>query len=112
MLVKYKVDVAVWAHEHYYERFWPLNDYRVMNGSLSEPYTDAKAPIHLITGSAGCDEGHERFMKNLPYYSALQNNDYGFTRLKAHNLTHLEFSQVSDEQDGATVDHFFVIKNV
>ena len=40
LLIKYKVDVAIWAHEHYYERFWPLNDYRVMNGSRSEPYTN------------------------------------------------------------------------
>ena len=26
--MKYSVDVAVWAHEHEYERTWPLYDYR------------------------------------------------------------------------------------
>ena len=99
LLVKYNVDVAIWAHEHYYERFWPLNDYRVMNGSRSEPYTNAKvklkvlattskflrqlftqAPIHLVTGSAGCDEGKEDFVQDRPYYSAFRSNDYGYTR--------------------------------
>ena len=48
LLVKYNVDVAIWAHEHYYERFWPLNDYRVMNGSRSEPYTNAKVKIKVL----------------------------------------------------------------
>ena len=28
LLMKYSVDVAVWAHEHEYERTWPLYDYR------------------------------------------------------------------------------------
>ena len=111
LLVKYNVDVAVWAHEHYYERFWPLSDYMVYNGSLTEPYTNAPAPIHIISGSAGCDEFKEQFLKEKPYYSAFRNNDYGFTRLKAHNKTHLEFSQVSDDKQGAIVDHFFVIKD-
>jgi len=110
VLVKYKVDIAIWAHEHYYERFWPLNNYTVLNGSSTEPYTNAKAPIHIITGSAGCDEGKEEFKKDIPAYSAYRNNDYGYTRLKAHNKTHLEFSQVSDDQKGKIVDHFFVIK--
>ena len=48
LLVKYNVDVAIWAHEHYYERFWPLNDYRVMNGSRSEPYTNAKVKLQVL----------------------------------------------------------------
>jgi len=110
LLIKYGVDVAIWAHEHNYERFWPLNDYQVKNGSRSEPYTEAKAPIHIITGSAGCDEGREGFIRQPPYYSAFRSMDYGYTRLKAHNKTHLEFSQVSDDQKGAIIDHFYVIK--
>ena len=28
LLMKYSVDLAVWAHEHEYERTWPLYDYR------------------------------------------------------------------------------------
>jgi len=102
--------VVIWAHEHYYERFWPLNDYKVMNGSRAAPYTNPKAPVHIITGSAGCDEGREGFLNERPYYSAFRSNDYGYTRLKAHNSTHLEFNQVSDDQGGAIIDNFFVIK--
>ena len=54
----YKVDIAIWAHEHNYERFWPMYNYTVLNGTTheNEPYTDPRAPIHFITGSAVSDE--------------------------------------------------------
>ena len=67
LLIKYKVDVAIWAHEHYYERFWPLNDYRVMNGSRSEPYTNpqvrhtylmSRLQYMLVLFSSGPDPHH------------------------------------------------------
>lgn len=37
--------------------------------------------------------------------------DYGYTRLKAHNATHLYFEQVSDDKQGQIVDSFWVIKD-
>lgn len=37
--------------------------------------------------------------------------DYGYTRLKAHNGTHLYFEQVSDDKAGQIVDSFWVIKD-
>ena len=42
------------THEHNYERFWPMYNYTVKNGTNnpSQPYTDARAPLHIITGSA------------------------------------------------------------
>ena len=54
LLRDYNVDVAIWAHEHNYERFWPMYNFTVMNGTTKpdEPYTDAGATIHMITGSA------------------------------------------------------------
>ena len=54
----YKVDVAIWAHEHNYERFWPMYNFTVMNGTTdpNQPYTDARAPLHIVTGSAVSDQ--------------------------------------------------------
>jgi len=46
------VDIELWAHEHEYQRMWPVYNRTVYNGSDSEPYVDPKAPVHLITGSA------------------------------------------------------------
>lgn len=46
------VDLEIWAHEHSYERLWPVYDGRVLNGSVETPYTNPKAPVHIVTGSA------------------------------------------------------------
>ena len=64
------VDVEIWAHEHSYERLWPLYNYKIYNGSLTEPYTNPNAPVHLVTGSAGCTEGREPFPSHFPEWSA------------------------------------------
>ncbi|XP_016978655.1 acid phosphatase type 7 isoform X4 [Drosophila rhopaloa] len=111
LFFKHGVDVEIFAHEHFYTRLWPIYNYKVYNGSAEAPYTNPKAPIQIITGSAGCKEEREPFSHALPAWNAFHSNDYGYTRLKAHNGTHLHFEQVSDDQDGAIVDSFWVIKD-
>ncbi|XP_030378447.1 acid phosphatase type 7 isoform X4 [Scaptodrosophila lebanonensis] len=111
LFYKHGVDVEIFAHEHFYTRLWPIYDFKVYNGSLEAPYTNAKAPIQIITGSAGCKEEREPFPNTLPEWNAFHSNDYGYTRLKAHNATHLYFEQVSDDKNGDIVDAFWVIRD-
>jgi acid phosphatase type 7 len=111
LFYKYGVDVEFWAHEHSYERLWPIYNYKVYNGSEEEPYTNPKAPIHVIAGSAGCREGRDNFVKKLPEWSAFQSSDYGFTQMLVHNNTHIEFNQISVDKGGAVIDSFIVIKD-
>lgn len=111
LFYKYGVDVEIYAHEHSYERLWPIYNYRVLNGSYEQPYTNPKAPVHFITGSAGCKEGREPFIKKIPKWSAYHSRDYGYTRMKAFNRTHLYFEQVSDDKDGEVIDNFYVVKD-
>lgn len=111
LFYEHGVDVQIWAHEHSYERLWPLYDYKVYNGSYEEPYTNPKAAIHVITGSAGCDEGRTPFLWDRPAWSAFRSDDYGYTRLKAHNETHLYFEQVSVDKKGEIIDSFWIIKD-
>ncbi|PIK60173.1 hypothetical protein BSL78_02894, partial [Apostichopus japonicus] len=96
-LYKYGVDLSFWGHEHNYERFWPLYNYKVHNGSLSEPYTNPTSPVHIITGSAGCSEEHSSFGP-MRYFDAFRSSDYGYTRLQIINDTHINMQQVSDDQ--------------
>lgn len=110
LLWHYNVDVAIWAHEHNYERTWPVYDGKVLNGSTDEPYTNPMAPVHITSGSAGCDERHDMFTNSSKPYDAFRSQDYGYARLKAHNRTHLEFSQVSVDQAGKVVDHFWLVQ--
>ncbi|XP_037933616.1 acid phosphatase type 7 isoform X1 [Teleopsis dalmanni] len=111
LFYQYGVDVEIWAHEHSYERLWPIYNYKVYNGSLTEPYRNPGAPVHLVTGSAGCKEGREPFKFTIPEWSAFHSQDYGYTRMKAHNQTHLYFEQVSDDKNGDIIDSFWIIKD-
>jgi hypothetical protein len=110
MFYQYGVDLTFWAHEHSYERLWPIYNYTVMNGSAEEPYTNPGAPVHITTGSAGCDEDHDAFGAQTNY-TAFRNLDYGYTRMKVFNTTHLYIEQVSDDQAGKIVDYFWLIKD-
>lgn len=70
LFYKYGVDVEIWAHEHSYERSWPLFDYIVKNGSAESPYTNPKGPVHIISGAAGGKYRKDPFLNNLPEWSA------------------------------------------
>ncbi|CAG2103656.1 unnamed protein product [Medioppia subpectinata] len=107
---EYGVDVELWAHEHVYERMWPLYNRTVYNASLSQPYTNPSAPVHIITGSAGCKERHDPFVPNPPPWSAVRNSDYGYTRLHILNASHLSLEQISDDQNGKIVDKIMLIQ--
>ncbi|CAF0889384.1 unnamed protein product [Brachionus calyciflorus] len=109
LFYKNGVDIELWAHEHSYERLWPIYNFTVYNGNTEFPYTNPGAPIHKVTGSAGCREKHDDF-GSLRDFCAFRANDYGYTRLQAFNSTHLYFEQVSDEQDGKVIESFWVIK--
>lgn len=112
LFYKYGVDLELWAHEHSYERLWPIYNRTVLNGSYDAPYTNPKAPVHIITGSAGCWSKHDPFKDKAPEWSAFRSLDYGYTRMYIMNETHLFTEQVSDDQDGLVIDKMMLIKDV
>uniref|UniRef100_A0A8C9TZE8 Purple acid phosphatase n=1 Tax=Scleropages formosus TaxID=113540 RepID=A0A8C9TZE8_SCLFO len=105
-----RVDLELWAHEHTYERLWPVYGFMVYNGSREEPYVNPKAPVHIITGSAGCREKHDGFIPDPRDWSAFRNSDYGYTRMQVFNSTHLYLEQVSDDQNGKVIDSMWLVK--
>lgn len=105
------VDVELWAHEHTYERLWPVYGNKVFNGSTDQPYVNPKAPVHIITGSAGCREKHDPFVPEPKEWSAFRSADYGYTRMQVVNHTHLYLEQVSDDQFGKVIDSIWVVKD-
>lgn len=111
LLQQYGVDLGIWAHEHSYERLWPVYDRKVYNGSYDHPYTNPGAPVHIVTGSAGCKEKHDNFDHKVDDWSAFRSDDYGYTRMKVFNSTHLYVEQVSDDKAGAIIDKFTLIKD-
>ena len=79
LLYDYGVDVVIWAHEHSYERLWPLYDYAVRNGSYEDPYRNPRAPVHLISGSAVSVTCATRFLSwflnGSVFYSLLKSGE-------------------------------------
>ena len=57
-----------------------------------------RGPVHITTGSAGCQEHHDGFLPKQPEWSAFRSNDYGYSRMTVFNKTHLNIQQVSDER--------------
>uniref|UniRef100_A0A1A9ZD64 Purple acid phosphatase n=1 Tax=Glossina pallidipes TaxID=7398 RepID=A0A1A9ZD64_GLOPL len=110
LFYNYGVDVEIWSHEHSYERSWPLYNYTVLNGSLAEPYRNPRAPVHIITGAAGNIESQDTFFGDLPEWSAFRSQDFGYTRLKAFNNSHLYFEQFSVDKE-AVIDKFWISKD-
>ncbi|XP_010631158.1 acid phosphatase type 7 isoform X4 [Fukomys damarensis] len=110
LFYKHGVDLELWAHEHSYERLWPIYNYQVFNGSLHQPYTHPRGPVHIITGSAGCEERLTPFTIRPRPWSAVRVKEYGYTRMHILNGTHIHIQQVSDDQDGKIVDDFWLVR--
>ncbi|XP_055343216.1 uncharacterized protein LOC129591559 [Paramacrobiotus metropolitanus] len=112
LFYRYGVDMCIWAHEHSYERLWPVYDRKVYNGSSNpdNAYENPNAPVHLTSGSAGCKEKHDNFI-NPEAWSAFRNNDYGFMVMQVINKTHIVTEQVSDDQSGTIIDKITIVKN-
>ena len=52
VMYKYGVDLIIEAHEHSYERLWPVYNETV----TQKDYVNPRAPVHIVAGTAGCNE--------------------------------------------------------
>ncbi len=103
LFYKAGVDVAIWAHEHNYERTYPVYQERV--------YLANKAPVHIISGSAGCKEDHDPIKGPRGPWSAYRSEDYGFGLLTILNATHVYWEQISvDVTPAKVIDSLYLIK--
>ncbi|MFH4976305.1 hypothetical protein AB6A40_003014 [Gnathostoma spinigerum] len=115
LLKKYKVDLIFAGHEHSYERSWPVFNYTVYmpNNDEPNPYRNAKAPVHVITGSAGCHTPHAAFKDPPVPSSAVRSLDYSYTLLQVLNRSTLQIDQVPIDPPSHShlVDQFWMSKD-
>ena len=90
---------------HSYERLWPTYREQVLQRNYIEP----KAPIHIITGSAGCNENLDNYDKGVYPWSAFKSDTYGFGMLDIYNNTFARWRQIN-AKDGKVLDEIFVGK--
>ena len=111
LFYKYGVDLQFYAHEHSYERLWPVYRKKVCNGTGSNPYDNSGGPVHIVTGAGGNEEGQTQF-DPIPYpWSAFRSDDFGYTRMKIMNTTHLMLEQVSVDKGGKIIDSLTLVRN-
>jgi hypothetical protein len=104
LFYQYGVDLVIEAHQHSYERMYPVFNGTVLNGTES-PYDNARAPIHIVSGSAGCGENLDTFGPPLGDWSAIRVSEYGYGHLTVHNSSHMHWEQLR-------VDNYEVVDSI
>ncbi|XP_059144635.1 acid phosphatase type 7-like [Physella acuta] len=109
IFVEFQVDLIIQAHEHNYERLWPVYKWKV--GPKS--YINPPLPVQIITGAAGSIERTDHFPTLKPEWSAFRLdeaalNSYG--RLLVKNLSHLYWEQRSIDNH-TILDSIWIVKN-
>ena len=112
LLYRYQVDLAIWGHDHGYERSYPVYQeeiYSNMTGTENEPYYQPGATIHTVVGMAGRSLYND-FDEPQPAWSYYREaSSYGYTYFTITNdgLLHYEYLR----NDGTVGDEFWITKN-
>lgn len=95
ILVKNKVDIAVFGHVHNYQRFAPMKYNEIDPKGLNDP----SSPWYLINGAAGHYDGMNQ-MSDLPKgFEFGFDNTYGWSRFTVHNKTHITHEFVASRNN-------------
>ena len=102
------------AHEHSYERICPIYDGQCQDGlNKSSSFNNSKLqyPIHIISGAAGCREGHEKFINDVPFWSVLRNynSGYGILDVNYDRLKWYEYVVNETNQDTYLIDYLEIL---
>ena len=106
-LGKYDVDVVLQAHEHDYERSWPV----ARNGTVWETdYVSPSHPVYVVNGAAGNREAEPTPPGKMPW----QPQDQNFTNLISFGRLTVKGKMMTWEQivstDGSVQDSFTITK--
>ena len=108
LLMKYGVDVYAAGHIHDYEWIYPTYNATPVQTNFVNP----RAPVHLITGNGG--PTNPTFFNQTgsrpKAYSFLHGSEFSYTRLVAHNATHLTWTQISND-DSRNLHELTVVQN-
>lgn len=92
LLLKYKVDIALWGHFHTYERFCEVADTKcVSEGGVQ----------HLLIGMAGYDHS-QCPNSSFAYMNTCNDKQWGYMRMTFENASSAMFEFVAD--DGSLMD--------
>merc|ERR1712166_1173022 len=105
-LNQYHVDLVLQAHQHDYERTWPV----AKNGTLFEKnYTAPKYPVYIVNGAGGNREAEPTPPADQPWQPEQNRTNFiSFGRLTVKKNS-LQWEQVVSS-DGSIQDTFTITK--
>mmetsp|Transcript_47662 Transcript_47662/g.102066 ORF Transcript_47662/g.102066 Transcript_47662/m.102066 type:complete len:472 (+) Transcript_47662:66-1481(+) len=115
LLYEQQVDLALWGHQHVYERSWPVFNRTV----AAKHYHNSAAPVHIVTGAGGnTDDFMAMSMEAVlqpdgewsAFLDAGRVHFCSYGRLLAANSTHLQVEQVNGIT-GSIMDEFWIVKD-
>ncbi|CDS35747.1 iron:zinc purple acid phosphatase protein [Echinococcus multilocularis] len=111
------VDIVFAAHEHSYERCYPVYKLKLCPSHGNDPYADPTGPVHIVAGSAGNKESQDPFLPTPQSWSAFRSEDYGYMRITVRNATYMHLEQVSvrpfqgNSENPKVIDEFVIRKS-
>uniref|UniRef100_A0A0N5BA92 Purple acid phosphatase n=1 Tax=Strongyloides papillosus TaxID=174720 RepID=A0A0N5BA92_STREA len=110
-LYKNNVDLVFYAHEHGYERHYPIYN-RTMYKYPGSIYYNPPAPTYILTGAAGCKRCTPAIYNktNESPFSAKRTIKVGYTHVNVVNHTHIRITQI-DAEDNKIIDSLLIIKD-
>ena len=97
LLMEYKVDLALWAHYHSYERTCAV---------YKEECTEG-APTHIVVGTAGRSFDGEDYWPKI--WSMYREINYGYGRVTVANSTALHWEWIRNKDD-VVADEVWIYK--
>lgn len=112
---KYNVDIVLQAHNHNYERSYPLNYNKVnpdnpikVSNETNNYYSDLSGPIFVTVGTGGISL--YQFMEKADYIVNQTDSSYGFLNVDViNNGTKLNAKFLSN--NGTVEDQFTIVKS-
>jgi len=97
LLIKHGVDLALWGHQHYYDRFCKMSNFAC----------DPKGLQNVVIGMAGND--YQEAWRPKPNWSIFRSKDFGYAQVHAANSTAMQF-QFWGQNGTALLDQFWITK--
>lgn len=112
---KFKVDLVLGSHVHYWERCGPVFNNTLMPfysppGDTSFHYIqNPQAPVYTIDGSAGNNDWMANVSVNLQPFSINYNNSIAYSTLTVYNASTMYYAHI-DSTTGNLIDFFYLQK--
>ena len=89
ILLENSVDLAIWGHDHFYERTWPVVNENITTRGVNDEglmFVSGFSPIHIVAGVGGRDS----------YEYADEQPEWSFHREVTHGLLHITVNHTTE----------------